>query len=55
MTSHPENLTDPSVAGQLLVLATLMVGKYGVPGEALYESIPTIFESDKIHIAGRWE
>ena len=52
MTGYPENLTDPSFAGQILVLTTPMVGNYGVPGEELYESISTIFESDKIHIAG---
>ncbi|GAA3998150.1 glutamine-hydrolyzing carbamoyl-phosphate synthase small subunit [Hymenobacter fastidiosus] len=52
MTGYPENLTDPSFAGQILVLTTPMVGNYGVPGEALYESISRIFESDKIHIAG---
>ncbi|WP_317043702.1 carbamoyl-phosphate synthase domain-containing protein, partial [Hymenobacter glacialis] len=52
MTGYPENLTDPSFAGQILVLTTPMVGNYGVPGEDLYESISKIFESDKIHIAG---
>ncbi|OGX85775.1 carbamoyl phosphate synthase small subunit [Hymenobacter lapidarius] len=52
MTGYPENLTDPSFAGQILVLTTPMVGNYGVPGEELYESISKIFESDKIHIAG---
>ncbi|TGE23444.1 glutamine-hydrolyzing carbamoyl-phosphate synthase small subunit [Hymenobacter metallicola] len=52
MTGYPENLTDPSFAGQILVLTYPMVGNYGVPGEELYESISKIFESDKIHIAG---
>ena len=52
MTGYPENLTDPSFAGQILVLTTPMVGNYGVPGEDLYESISKIFESDKVHIAG---
>jgi carbamoyl-phosphate synthase small subunit len=52
MTGYPENLTDPSFAGQILVLTYPMVGNYGVPGEELYESISTIFESDQIHIAG---
>ena len=52
MTGYPENLTDASFAGQILVLTTPMVGNYGVPGEDLYESISRIFESDKIHIAG---
>ena len=52
MTGYPENLTDPSFAGQILVLTYPMVGNYGVPGEDLYESISKIFESDKVHIAG---
>jgi len=52
MTGYPENLTDPSFAGQILVLTYPIVGNYGVPGEDLYESISKIFESDKIHIAG---
>ena len=52
MTGYPENLTDPSFAGQILVLTTPMVGNYGVPGEELYESVSRIFESDKIHVAG---
>ncbi|GAB2777390.1 carbamoyl-phosphate synthase small subunit [Hymenobacter luteus] len=52
MTGYPENLTDPSFAGQILVLTYPIVGNYGVPGEELYESISRIFESDKIHVAG---
>ena len=52
MTGYPENLTDPSFAGQILVLTTPMVGNYGVPGEELYESISKIFKSDKIHVTG---
>jgi len=52
MTGYPENLTDPSFAGQILVLTYPIVGNYGVPGEELYESVSKIFESDKIHIAG---
>jgi carbamoyl-phosphate synthase small subunit len=52
MTGYPENLTDPSFAGQILVLTYPIVGNYGVPGEELYESISKIFESDKIHVAG---
>ena len=52
MTGYPENLTDPSFAGQILVLTYPLVGNYGVPGEELYKSVSRIFESDKIHIAG---
>ena len=37
MTGYPENVTDPSFAGEILVLTYPMVGNYGVPGEELYE------------------
>jgi carbamoyl-phosphate synthase small subunit len=36
MTGYPENLTDPSFAGQILVLTTPMVDNYGVLSEELY-------------------
>ena len=52
ITGYPKNLTDPSFAGQILVLITPMVGTYGVPGEEFNESISRIFEFDKIYIAG---
>ncbi|WP_324674633.1 glutamine-hydrolyzing carbamoyl-phosphate synthase small subunit [Hymenobacter sp. GOD-10R] len=52
MTGYPENLTDPSFKGQILVLTYPMVGNYGVPGEELYEYVSKVFESDKIHISG---
>lgn len=31
MTGYPESLTDPSYAGQVLVLTFPLVGNYGVP------------------------
>ena len=31
MTGYPESLTDPSYAGQLMVLTYPLVGNYGVP------------------------
>ena len=40
MTGYPESLTDPSYAGQLMVLTYPLVGNYGVP---------TFMESEKIH------
>ena len=31
MTGYPESLTDPSYAGQLMVLTYPLVGNYGTP------------------------
>ncbi len=45
MVGYPESLTDPSYAGQILVLTYPLVGNYGVPD-------PSTLESEKIQIAG---
>lgn len=45
MTGYVESLTDPSYAGQILVLTYPLVGNYGVPDK-------TTWESDKMQIAG---
>ena len=42
MTGYPESLTDPSYAGQLMVLTYPLVGNYGVPA-------PELWESERIH------
>ena len=31
MTGYPESLTDPSYAGQILVMTYPLIGNYGVP------------------------
>ncbi len=58
MMGYPESLTDPSYAGQLMVLTYPLVGNYGVPahtvgGNPLAGSdkgvIYDFFESDKIY------
>lgn len=50
MTGYPESLTDPSYAGQIMVLTYPLVGNYGVPPFTFEENnIPTFMESDKIH------
>lgn len=50
MTGYPESLTDPSYAGQLMVLTYPLVGNYGVPPFSIEESgLPTFMESEKIH------
>lgn len=38
MTGYPESLTDPSYAGQMMVLTYPLVGNYGVPSQQLWES-----------------
>ena len=43
MTGYPESLTDPSYAGQILVMTYPLVGNYGVPD-------PEFWESDHIHV-----
>ena len=50
MTGYPESLTDPSYAGQLMVLTYPLVGNYGVPPRTFNkEGIATFMESEKIH------
>ncbi|TGX83636.1 glutamine-hydrolyzing carbamoyl-phosphate synthase small subunit [Palleniella muris] len=50
MMGYPESLTDPSYAGQIVVLTFPLVGNYGVPAFSFEDNgIPTFMESDKIH------
>lgn len=38
MMGYPESLTDPSFQGQILVLTYPLIGNYGVPNRAFWES-----------------
>jgi carbamoyl-phosphate synthase small subunit len=49
IVGYPESLTDPSYAGQILVLTYPLVGNYGVP-ERPTRRLNDLFESDKIQI-----
>lgn len=50
MTGYPESLTDPSYAGQLMVLTYPLVGNYGVPPFTIAPTgLADYMESDKIH------
>ena len=50
MMGYPESLTDPSYAGQLMVLTYPLVGNYGVPPFTVENNgIATFMESDKIY------
>jgi carbamoyl-phosphate synthase large subunit/carbamoyl-phosphate synthase small subunit len=52
MVGYPETLTDPSYAGQILVLTYPLVGNYGVPGDERDElGLPFGFESERIQVA----
>lgn len=53
MTGYPESLTDPSYAGQLMVLTYPLIGNYGVPSdEGDRDGIERFMESDKIYASG---
>ncbi|MBI2032907.1 MAG: glutamine-hydrolyzing carbamoyl-phosphate synthase small subunit [Candidatus Levybacteria bacterium] len=45
MVGYPESLTDPSYAGQILILTYPIIGSYGVPQKKYWES-------DRIQITG---
>lgn len=50
MTGYPESLTDPSYAGQLMMLTYPLVGNYGVPPFTIAaDGIPDFMESERIH------
>ncbi|HZM68767.1 MAG TPA: glutamine-hydrolyzing carbamoyl-phosphate synthase small subunit [Candidatus Cryosericum sp.] len=53
MVGYPESLTDPSYAGQILILTYPHIGNYGVPSQRLDElGLPEWFESERVQIAG---
>ena len=50
MSGYPESLTDPSYAGQLMVLTYPLIGNYGVPPRTMQPNgISTFMESERIH------
>lgn len=50
MMGYPESLTDPSYAGQLMVMTFPLVGNYGVPSSDVQKGgISTFMESDRIY------
>ncbi len=52
MAGYVETLTDPSYAGQILVLTYPLVGNYGVPAPRASGSIEAPYESDRIQVQG---
>jgi len=50
MMGYPESLTDPSYAGQLLVMTYPLAGNYGVPPFTFrQDGLPDFMESDRIY------
>lgn len=52
MVGYPETLTDPSYAGQILILTYPLIGNYGIPSDEREEDILKNFESEKIQVNG---
>ena len=52
MSGYPENLTDPSYEGQILVLTYPLIGNYGVPTTEVGEyGLSDFLESHHIHVS----
>ncbi|HTY08903.1 MAG TPA: glutamine-hydrolyzing carbamoyl-phosphate synthase small subunit [Candidatus Edwardsbacteria bacterium] len=52
MTGYPENLSDPSYHGQILVSTYPLIGNYGVPPRTREHGLLAHFESERVHVAG---
>jgi carbamoyl-phosphate synthase small subunit len=53
MVGYPESMTDPSYAGQIVVLTYPLIGNYGVPSHVSDDHQPAPgFESDNIQVRG---
>ena len=52
MAGYVETLTDPSYAGQILVLTYPLVGNYGVPAPRSGRDLAPPYESDRIQVQG---
>src|SRR5262245_3249802 len=52
MTGYVETLTDPSYAGQILVLTYPLVGNYGVPEPRGGGLLSPPYESNRIQVQG---
>lgn len=50
MNGYPESLTDPSYAGEVMIITHPLVGNYGVPKKEVKNGILSNFESEKIHV-----
>lgn len=52
MTGYPENLSDPSYSGQILVATYPLIGNYGVPDLIRENGMLRNFESEKLQVSG---
>lgn len=52
MVGYPETMTDPSYAGQILVMTYPLIGNYGVADNSRENGLLKNFESEKIQVRG---
>lgn len=52
MTGYIETLTDPSYAGQILVMTYPLIGNYGVPADRGDDLLGRPFESSRVQVQG---
>ncbi len=52
MNGYPESLSDPSYAGQIMIITHPLVGNYGVPKRSSDDGILLNFESEKVQVDG---
>jgi carbamoyl-phosphate synthase small subunit len=52
MTAYVETLTDPSYAGQILLLTYPLIGNYGVPEARAGSALAPPYESERIQVQG---
>ena len=50
MMGYPETMTDPSYAGQIIVLTYPLIGNYGIPNQKIEKNLLKHFESRKIFL-----
>ena len=54
MMGYPESLTDPSYAGQILVMTYPLVGNYGVPERAAGEDGLSLYMESEKSMSMHW-
>lgn len=50
MNGYPESLSDPSYAGEIMIITHPLVGNYGVPKKDAKDGILSNFESEKVQV-----
>src|SRR3989338_675472 len=52
MMGYQEALTDPSYAGQILLMTYPLIGNYGIDTKDKWDSNYSWYESSKVHVEG---